>query len=253
MGFGWNKGKEVGKQLAGGHYVSLKNDGDMAKGVFLGEPFIRILHWIENKPHACTQNDHCPHCAAGDNPVMAFKVNFYDVVKNALKILEGPKKLFDAVIVSSDKYGFGKVFELKRNGTKGAALSFAVLYDGEITPELRARLDACKLFVLDKDGAPQQGAPATSTPTTAGGEVPTAPAPATAPSPALIAPAAAQELIGHLRNLPSENVAAFLATFRITKVRDLRAEDEEAARTYIENLVTPAANDASANDDPFAA
>ena len=51
------------------------SDGQSVIGVLAGEPSEKKLHWINRKPHLCSEDNDCGHCLSGDKAKFRFSMN----------------------------------------------------------------------------------------------------------------------------------------------------------------------------------
>jgi len=231
----WENAQTLADQHAnqGGIFIRLSNNGDKVVGAFCGEPHAREVHWTGEKYEECT-GDGCPHCSGGKRPSLRVMLNFYVPAENEMKVIEGGTNWFKDVIKVRDKYGLAKwLFEIERHGESGdPKTTYSILPEEKIDDELRAKIAAAEAHDLAGIGSGETNEKATTK--AAGGS---------------IDPRAAGELVAKLKTLQRSDVDAFLAEFKVQRVRDLRAEDEAKAKAYIEKLAAP---EQSAEIDPFA-
>ncbi|MDY0059818.1 MAG: hypothetical protein RBU45_08420 [Myxococcota bacterium] len=240
----WDKAKSLADKHAnqGGIFVRLANDGDKVVGAFCGEPFAREVVWTGERYETY---DAANDAHSDKRPSLRVMLNFFVPAENAMKVIEGGTTWFKDVLKVRDKYGLEKwIFEIERHGEAGnPKTTYSILPEEKLTDELRAKLAAVEPHDLERlaSGEPGDGAPSQ----------PSQPARAAATGP--IDPRLAGELVARLKSLPRTDVDAFLAKFGVQRVRDLRAADEAAARTFLDQLEAkqaPAA--APAEVDPFA-
>lgn len=235
MSNAWEKAQSLADQHAnsGGIFIRLTGNGDKVVGCFCGEPHAREVHWTGEKYEECT-GDGCSHCAGSKRPSLRVMLNFYVPAESEMKIIEGGTTWFKDVIKVRDKYGLEKwLFEIERHGDSGdPKTTYSILPEEKIDDELRAKLAAAEPHDLANigNGESTEKAPAKSS----GGH---------------IDPRVAGELVAQLKTLQRSDVDAFLAEFKVQRVRDLRAGDEAKAKAYIAKLAAPAQE---AEIDPFA-
>ncbi len=150
-------------------------------------------------------------------PILRISLNFYMPAENSMKIIEGGTYWFNDISALRDKYGLDNfLFEVQRRGDKGNTKTrYVILPDAQINDELRSTIQNTPLHDLEKIAA---GNSQNNT-----GNV-------------LIESKVAEEFITRLRTLPRDYVKQFLTQFSISKVRELRASEEENARHLISRL-----------------
>jgi hypothetical protein len=233
----WDYAKRLAEKhaAAGGIFVRLQNDGDKVVGAFCGEPFAKEVYWDGQK-----YSDSPPEGVAA-KPSLRVSLNFYSPAEGAMKIIEGGTAWFKDVLEVKDKYGLEKwTFEVKRRGKKGdPKTKYSILPDAQVDDAMRARIDAAGLHDL---GSVAGSADADET----------APAPATAaaPPPASAPPASpavdentARQLVDRLRPMPRDVAHAFLAEFKISRIRDLPNAELPRALRFIEARQQPQERD----------
>jgi hypothetical protein len=231
-----------------GNFVRFGGDGDKHVGAFVGDPHAKEVHWTDRGSAECS-GENCAHCKAGTKKSLRILVNFYVPAVGAMKIIEGNNKWFETLTKVRVKYGLDQwLFEVERHGDKGdPKTTYSILPEKQIDEALAKRIAEAKLHDLRNIGkaqeAPRQGG------ARGPGLAKTQPAHADA-----IDPAAAGALVAELKLLPRADLDAFLAEFGVQKVRDLREEDEGAARAFIaDRKARVASADAAAavEVDPF--
>ena len=236
----WDKASDLADRHAnqGGIFIRLASNGDKVVGAFCGEPHAREVHWTGEKYEEC-QGDGCPHCGGGKRPSLRVMLNFFVPAEGEMKIIEGGTNWFKDVLKVKKKYGLEKwQFEIERHGEAGdPKTTYSILPEEKIDDELRARVAAVELHTLGDLGGGEDGGSKgdVAKPASSGGA---------------ISPRAAGELVALLKALPRSEVDAFLAEFKVQRVRDLRAADEDGARAFIERLT--AAQQGGGEIDPFA-
>ncbi len=223
MSTAWEEVTERAEQQAeqGGLFVKLKNDGDKVVGAFVGDPFARDKHWVDNSSVEC-EGEGCPHCEK-KRPSMKISLNFYVPEENAMKIIEGGVKWFKGVVKVREKYGFDNwLFEIERHGEAGSTkTSYSILPEKEMDEALKERIAITDLNDLEKVTSGQKD----EEETTQKGE-----------EDEKINPKAHGEMTAQLKVLGMEKVTDFLNAFGIQKISDLAAKDEKKARSYITSL-----------------
>lgn len=221
----------------GGLFVRLSGDGEKVVGAFCGEPFPREVFW--NGERYETYDDKNP-AHEDKRPSFRVALNFYVPAENAMKVIEGGARWFKDVLKVREKYGLEHwLFEIERHGdAKDPKTRYSILPDQKIDDALRARMEQSPLHDLE---SVVSGGASTSDSEFQDGSPPTVDA------------ATAAELVKGLKALPRSDVEAFLAEFRLRRVRDLAMRDVPAARAAIERLLTKhAPQESRVEIDPFA-
>lgn len=222
-------------EKSGGIFIRLTNDGEKIVGVFCGEPHAKEVHWTGEKYVECT-GEGCTLCSGAKRPSLRVLLNFFVPEDGEMKVIEGGTVWFKDVLKVRDKYGLDKwLFEIERHGEAGdPKTSYSILPEEKIDDTLRAKIAAAALHDLANLGT---------------GETETKSKPTAKSSGGAIDPRVAGELVAKLKSLPRSDVDAFLAAFKVQRVRELRAADEAEARAYLERLIAP---EQTAEIDPFA-
>ena len=241
MSNAWDTAKTLADKHAnqGGIFVRLANDGDKVVGAFHGEPFAREVVWTGERYETF---DPANAAHSDKRPSLRVMLNFFVHAESAMKVIEGGTTWFKDVLKVRDKYGLDKwLFEIERHGEAGnPKTTYSILPEERLTDELRSKIAAAEPNDLARLASADAAEAAEPQPT---GAAPTGP----------IDPRVAGDLVARLKALPRSDVDAFLAKFSVQRVRDLRAADEGAARTLLDQLEgkqTKAA--APVEVDPFA-
>jgi hypothetical protein len=242
MGNSWDKARTLADKHAsqGGIFVRLAGDGDKIVGVFCGEPFAREVVWTGERYETY---DAANKAHADKRPSLRVMLNFYVPAENAMKVIEGGTTWFKDVLKIRDKYGVDKwLFEIERHGEAGnPKTTYSLLPEEKVTDELKAKIAACELHDLERlansQGDAEDAKPATATASRKDGP---------------IDPRVAGEIVARLKSLPRTDVDAFIAKMGVQRVRDLKASDETAARSLLDQLEAKAAPAQAAEVDPFA-
>jgi hypothetical protein len=240
MGNSWDKARTLADKHAsqGGIFVRLANDGDKVVGAFCGEPFAREVVWTGDRYETYDAAVH-----TDKRPSLRVSLNFYVPAENAMKVIEGGTVWFKDVLKIRDKYGVDKwLFEIERHGEAGnPKTTYSLLPEEKVTDELKAKIAACELHDLERlansHGDAEDAKPATATASRKDGP---------------IDPRVAGEIVARLKSLPRTDVDAFIAKMGVQRVRDLKASDETAARSLLDQLEAKAAPAQAAEVDPFA-
>lgn len=146
----WDTAKELAeREQIGGIFVKLENDGDKIVGVFLGDPHVTDLHWIDNQSVPCCPPN-CTHCSGNVRKSSRFSLNFYVPEKDELKIIQGGSMWFKDVLKVKEKYGLDKwTFEVERHGSKGdKKTTYSILPEKQIDERMQKIIDVLPLFNL---------------------------------------------------------------------------------------------------------
>ena len=218
MSSAWDTAKKLAEKHAseGGKFVRLQNDGDKVVGVFCGEPYAREVYWDGEK-----YSDTAPE---GGKASLRVALNFYVPAEGAMKVIEGGTAWFKDVVEIREKYGVEKwIFEVKRRGKKGdPKTKYSILPETQVDDAMRARIKSLPLHDLAAvSGEGDRG---------------------TAAAPATVDLDVARTIAERLRPLPRESGEAFLAEFRISRIRELRNADVPAAMRFVDGLERPEAD-----------
>jgi len=234
MNAAWEYAKKIADRHAAGAslFVHLQNDGDRVVVVFCGDPHAREMYW-DGQTYVAMP----PAGAAGLRPSVRISINVFVPAENAMKAFEGGPAWFRELVEVRDKYGLQRwCFEIRRRGRKGDPKTrYSILPDAQIDEGLRARIAATPLHDLA----------AMASGTDADAEFP--PAADTQAVPVIIDEDTARALVDRLRPMPREVTQAFLAEFRIGRVRDLANADLPRALRFLEQRK----GTATAERDPF--
>jgi hypothetical protein len=227
MSTAWENAKKLADKhvAAGGIFVRLQNDGDKIVGVFCGEPYAKEVYWDGQK------YSDVPPEGAPAKPSLRVSLNLFVPAEGAMKVIEGGTGWFKDLLEVRDKYGLEKwSFEIKRRGKKGdPKTKYSILPDAPVDDAMRARIAAAGLHDLAAMGTTSESE----------GD---APQPATAAS-STIDEDTARQLVDRLRPLPREVAHAFLAEFKIGRIRELPSSELPRALRFIEARQQPTERD----------
>ena len=207
------------RSASSGLLVRLANDGDSICGVFRGEVHIRWVIWTGKRYEAAGVVTPSPN-VLGREKKLRMSFNFYVPAEKAMKVIEGGRPWFREVIEKTTKFGADTwIFRIERHGAaRDPRTIHAVTRYRRIDADLRAEIEAAKLHDLKAFH----------------GEVrPQRPSLAATRTLPFISAEAAGALVARLKGLPRPLVEQFLSTFGVSRVRDLRANQEAAARAFI--------------------
>jgi hypothetical protein len=225
MSDAWQRTKELAEKHSASIFVKMQNDGDKVVGVFCGEPHAREVFWdgkkyLDSKPEGTSAK-----------ASLRVSLNFF-VPGEGMKIIEGNATWFGDVLAMKEKYGLGgSVFEIRRRGAKGdTKTKYIFMYEKAVDSGLRAEIDRTALHDLTRasDGDPADGDD----------------------GPRTIDVDTAKVVVERLRALPPPDGQAFLAEFKLGRIRDLLSADLPAAIRFIESR--EAKNRPQQSVDPFA-
>lgn len=230
----WDRAAEMAKRherQGNGLWLKLANDGDKAVLVFLGEPYPREVCFVDG---GCLSASDPKTKGMKPSLRVAFNVALLDSME--VKILELGKLFYEDVVRLKGKYGLENcAFEVERHGAaRDPSTTYSILLEKQLTPEEKARLADLPLHNLatlyDDDASSE----------TKVGSYDKTPAGA-------VDPKVAYAITAELKTLPREMVTRFLEEFGVARVRDLKAEQADAAREFVELLKSEADRDT----DPF--
>jgi hypothetical protein len=249
MSDAWERARALAEKhaQAGGIFVKLANNGDKVVGAFCGEPNTREVVWVGDHYEVFDADKH-----KDKKPSLRVSINFYVPAEGKMKVIEGGTQWFKDVLKVREKYGLDTwLFEIERHGEAGdTKTKYTILPETKIDTDLRARMAPVELHDLasigvggdDEDDDPRaKGAPAK----------PAAAKPGATDVAAVISEGAALELIGRLKSLPRPEAEMLVKRFGITRVREMKASDEAAARRFLEDLERKNGLAAPTEVDPF--
>ncbi len=153
MSNAWQRASELAKKYSRkkNTFIRLTDDGSRIVVAFLGEPYVRELHWNGERSRDC-EGAGCPYCYGGLRPQMRVMFNAYVPAENAVRIIEGGVRWFKDVLKVRDKFGTDKwLFEIERHGNPGdLGTTYSVLPERPITPRLSQKIAAARLRDLSR-------------------------------------------------------------------------------------------------------
>lgn len=210
---GWNATQKMAERHGdgGGKFVKLPKDGDKIVGVFCGEPHPREVVWNGERYEAYNGE-------SGVKAVMRVAINFFDLESRTMRIMENGVTWFKDLLKVKDKYGLEQqAYEVERHGT-GAQTSYTIMPERKLSDEEVREIAGTTLHDLAQPVGGGEGSDFNSY-----GQS----------KDAALDPHEASEMVARLKSLPREEVDAFLKRFGVSKVRDLRASDKDAAWGFI--------------------
>jgi hypothetical protein len=221
MNTAWDNAKKLADKHVnqGGFFVRLQNDGDTVVGVFSGEPYAKEVYWDGQKYLDA------PPEGGGAKASLRVALNFFVPGEGAMKIIEGGTAWFKDVLEIREKYGLDQwVFEVKRRGKKGdPKTKYSILPEKPVDDAMRTRMTAAGLHDLAAVGG--GGGSNDSEASDAG--------------PRTVDVEVARTIADRLRALPREAGEAFLAEFKIARIRDLLNVDVPRALAFVERATDP--------------
>lgn len=216
---------------SGGMFVRLTGDGDSIVGAFCGEPFPREVVWTGER-----YETYDPDVHHDKKPSLRVMLNFFVPAEHDMKVIEGGTVWFKDLLKVRDKYGLDRwLFEIQRHGESGnPKTKYTILPEEKLSAEQQDEIADMGLHDLASlvDGSGGDGGD----------------------DPPIDADTAAK-LVARLKTLPRSDVNTFLDQFKVTRVRDLRRSDVEAARQLLGGLEARARRQVEpeqAEVDPFA-
>ncbi len=250
MTTGWKQAKEL-RDRADGRFVRLNDAGTV--GTICGEPFAREVVWFNNRIVTYDKRIH------SEKPRAWFAFNFYDAAMQEIRLLEGPKELFDEIVKAADEHGLDKkTFLFQRfAGSPGKKAEFKVTAGHDIDETLAAFIVSLELMNLAQEvggqtsagsagtGAPNGSAAPPPQPPPQAPQAPARPAPAPAPAPPAPAPPAdggdtieiemAKEIAERLKALPPDKAKGFLPALGAERLSTIaRASTARAFELLVE-------------------
>lgn len=253
---GWDTGKEMADSASGGgKFLSLKDDGDKATIVFIGEPFARLVFWDqeaqtyhdadsdEGKAFGDNHPDKKPSFRASINCLVLASGNGDKIAPDErVAIFEGGVNWFNDLVKCKTKYGLGVwSFELERSGKKGdTKTTYSILPDKKIVdvPGLAEKIVAAVEYNLEDPNSDDAQSPAASA---AGGS-----------SNGVITDEDSKTLITGLKALDRSELDAFLTEFGVKRIKELPSSKLADAAKWVADRSKPAATADEPEVDPFA-
>ncbi len=127
------------KGSASEDYIRLK-DGESVEGVFVGEPYFYYGAFKDRTEY--------PEWQEGLS--FKFKINFvtHDNGQLVPKIVQGGRRLANAIVTVKEEYGLDNVFKIARAGSGKDDTTYAVLFKGKIPDAIKAKLKDVELKKL---------------------------------------------------------------------------------------------------------
>jgi hypothetical protein len=110
-------------------FLKLK-DKDTVTGVFRGEPYDFMQHWVGNRSTPCTEDKSCPHCKDGNKPSFRFRINFIVKAEGAYKamIFEQGWTVYTDLRALNKDYSLEKyAMKITRSGTTKNDTKYTIL------------------------------------------------------------------------------------------------------------------------------
>jgi hypothetical protein len=218
----WEKAKALAEKHSGGTglFVKLAKNGDKITGVFCGDPYAREVVWT-GKGYEEFDPSNLAHKSPDKKPTARVALNFYATAEKEMKVIEGGVQWFKDVLKVHEKYGQGSwTFEIERHGdANDTKTTYSILPDTKIDSELQRLIKESQLHDLPSLYRAQERS-----------EKPASAPPKTVP---FVTYELAGEIVALLKSLPKPVVAQFLTRFGVSRIRDLRANQEAEVREFI--------------------
>ncbi len=219
----WKEMTQMAEQHSNqaGIFIRLAGDGDSVVGAFCGDPFVRKMHWVDDRYEDC-QGKECARCRTGKRSTMKISLNFYVPAWMEIKIIEGGIKWFEEVMEVRKKHGLEDwLFEIKRRGAAGnPRTTYSISPVSRIEYELGERIALAELHDIEQIMTRRKAALLESTPIDIH----------------KVSPKVKDELISRLRPMSKTKIDRFLKEFGVQQIKNLRACDEHRARAFITEL-----------------
>lgn len=250
MSNAWDRARQMAERHSNSTFVRLANDGDKVVGVFVGEPLAREVVWTGEKYLDVEHPDAEKYLKKGRSASLRVAMNLFIPAEKAVKVYEMGGVVFKDVLKLRDKYGLDTwAFEIERHGGKGDnKTSYSILPEQRLDDAMRREIAQLELHDLEKvlshsDSSEGEGQSFDSYESKRG-EV-------TEPrQDAPIDAAAIEKMLPRLQSLPREALDRFLQSFKIQRVKELKASEQAAALELLSRL--EAELQPSQEIDPFA-
>lgn len=242
---GWDRAKELADQHSQGSglFVQLSDDGDKMVCMFVGDPLPKEVHWIESdkKYVDCVGKPECQPCVE-KGPALRIAINIFIPEEKAIKIWEFGTRVFNDIVKVGDKYGLDdQLFEVQRHGEKGDSKTvYSILPESKLEGENLEVFKTLQPHDLTKDASERGGGDDVSSAGQPNGEN------------KVIKAEHSQKLVERLKQLPRAKVDEFLKKFEITRVKDLKTPDLQAAVAFVKDAETERDGAQQEEVDPFA-
>ncbi|MCG8419847.1 MAG: hypothetical protein MJE77_18080 [Proteobacteria bacterium] len=222
----WNTLAERADELSDSIFVKLEK-GDKIVGVFLGDPHPKEVVWTGEIYVDANSAEGRALTKRGKKPTFRAAINIFVPDEEAVKIFEMSAPTFRDMFKLRQKYGLaGWAFEIEKQ-TKS---KYTILPEKQLSDEQKRRVAALELHDLGQiisgssegdfdsyDKSEQrEDTPKSRTNT--------------------LQPAALEELMGRLKQLPRAAVDRFLGKFGVQRVRDLPSSRKDEAFATLEAL-----------------
>lgn len=249
---GWDYAEKRAAESAGGKFVDLKETGDTALGVFVGDPYTEELYYDDKKEAYEPYTE--DHKKAGLRPSPRFYFNFAELAAKGskhdpqMKIVEMNGTSFDNVVVVKKKYGMDRLYQLEckvteKNGNKKRVIHVLPEID-PLSDEMKAAIGKLQLHDLKNSRAGN----AATAPTNGG-----AAATNGASADPVVDKATGDKIVERLKALPNsgERVPEWQKKFGIQKVREIRQSQLAEALATLDNWEGKKPEAAPAAEDAF--
>jgi len=270
-GYGYKYADDAAERLGASDFIQLKADHDKFIGAIVGEPYVEEVVW--NTKTNRNEKWSKEHEAAGKKPNARFYFNIYVLAEGngkdlkrhdppVVKKFNCSGKTFKRLRKVQEKFPQDKYFiEIERRGGKGDTdTTYEAVPDDAIPAQLQTTLTKAleaHMNYLKTGTKPAEGTPVLHDLSKAFGadeEEESSDAKTKSAANGLIETAVAEDFKKRLKILPRAQIDRFLARFGVGAIKDVKAEDAEKAKNFIEELEgknsSPAAQ--APENDPFA-
>jgi len=157
-GSGWDFATERASESEGDGIFLRIEDGEEAKVIFAGKPFVFATIW-NNEEKRSERFDEDKH--DGKRPRWRYRINVLNLSQvgeddPAVQILEMGARLFKKLDEMREEVGLDRAFKLKRKGS-GKKTEYSLIGLKELTKDQLEKRDATQLLELDPDKASPAG------------------------------------------------------------------------------------------------
>jgi hypothetical protein len=252
MSNAWDIAKHMAERHTSSNFLRLANDGDKVVGVFVGEPLSREVVWTGEKYLDVRNPEAEKYLKKGRSSSLRVAMNFYIPAEGVVKVYEMGAVVFKDVYKLRDKYGLDTwAFEIERHGGKGDnKTSYTILPEQRLDDAMRRQIAQLELHDLEKvlnntdDGDDSEDEERGFDSYEGKRDTPKG------KQDRPIDSAVLEQVMPRLKVLPRERLDEFLKTFKVQRVKDLRAGDQTAVLEFLSRI--EAAMQPPREIDPFA-
>jgi hypothetical protein len=228
MSNAWDMAKQMAERQSTSNFVRLANDGDKVIGVFVGEPFSREVVWTGEKYLDVKNPEAAKYLKKGRTASVRVAMNFYILAEQVVRVYEMGAVVFKDVYKLREKYGLDKwAFEIERHGGKGDnKTSYSILPEQRLDDAMRREIAQLELHDLEKVLNNSDAGSDEEQSFDSYASKQEAPESKQAPP---IDSAVLAKMLPRLQSLPREALDRFLQSFKIQRVKELKASDQAAA------------------------